>query len=288
VLPFLSQRYASRAAEVVSGTPAQDTARYDQKVRDILATLCAGFTSDAVNIVMAHLTVTGGKMGGGERDAQSIFEYHVPAAAFPAAAHYVALGHLHRRQHIPAPCPVHYCGSPINVDFGEQDNQSYALLVEATPSTPASITELPITSAVQLRTVKGTVAQLRENAASYGEALLRVTVDEPTRSGLREEIQQFLPNALEIRIAPEHQVAAGGGAAKDSLLDKSPAEILDTYLTEQNVNDARLPNLFRFLHDGVEEGGAGDVLSSGVVQPPDDGDGASAPATEAGLTKTVA
>ncbi len=70
----------------------------------------AGSSPDAVNVVMAHLTVTGAALGGGERQAQSIFEYHVPAAAFPADAHYVALGHLHRRQSVPAPCPVHYCG----------------------------------------------------------------------------------------------------------------------------------------------------------------------------------
>lgn len=277
VLPFLSQRYASRAAEVVAGTPADDTARYDQKVRDILASLCKGFTPDAVNLVMAHLTVTGGKMGGGERNAQSIFEYHVPAAAFPAEAHYVALGHLHRRQHIPAPCPVHYCGSPINVDFGEEDNQSYALLVEATPTTPASITELPITSAVQLRTVKGTVAELREGARSYGGALLRVIVDEPTRAGLREDVQGFLPNALEIRIAPEHQVVAGGAGPSSSLLDKSPSEILGSYLTEQRVNDPRLPTLFRLLHDGVEEGTPADVLSSAALPPEPGPQGPAAP-----------
>ena len=71
---------------------------------------------------MAHLTVTGGDFGGGERAAQSIFEYHVPATRFPADAHYVALGHLHRRQKLPAPCPVHYSGAPLAVDFGEQDN----------------------------------------------------------------------------------------------------------------------------------------------------------------------
>lgn len=112
VLPFLSQRYAVRAAEIIANTPSQNVGAYDQLVRDVLANLTGAFTPDAVNIIMAHLTCTGGAFGGGERSAQSIMEYHVPAAIFPVETHYVALGHLHRRQQIPAACPVHYCGSP--------------------------------------------------------------------------------------------------------------------------------------------------------------------------------
>ena len=103
VLPFLSQRYAVRAAELVAQSPAENTSTYDQHVRSLVRALTAGFRTDAVNLVMAHLTVLGGTFGGGERAAQSIFEYSVPAAVFPPDAHYVALGHLHRRQALAAP-----------------------------------------------------------------------------------------------------------------------------------------------------------------------------------------
>ena len=68
-------------------------------VRDVLANLTGPFTDQTVNLVMAHLTCTGGRLGGGEREAQSIMEYRVPAAIFPIDAHYVALGP-------PAPPPV--------------------------------------------------------------------------------------------------------------------------------------------------------------------------------------
>ena len=43
VLPFLSQRYAVRAAELVANTPAENTGAYDQQLRDILGSLTAGF-----------------------------------------------------------------------------------------------------------------------------------------------------------------------------------------------------------------------------------------------------
>ncbi len=141
VLPFLSQRYAVRAAEIVANTPSENVRAYDEQVRQVIGSLTGGFGGDTVNLVMSHITCVGGTFGGGERSAQSIFEYSVPASVFPVSAHYVALGHLHRRQALPAPAPVHYSGAPLAVDFGEQDNTSVVCLVEAAPgSRPGSPT----------------------------------------------------------------------------------------------------------------------------------------------------
>ena len=183
--------------------PAEHTSAYDQHLRDILGKLTAGFRDDAVNLVMAHLTVLDGKMGGGERAAQSIFEYAVPAAIFPVEAHYVALGHLHRRQTMAASCPVHYSGAPLAVDFGEQENTPVVCVVEAAPGTPAAVTDVPIQAGRRLRTLRGTVAELSVLAEMVGDDFLRVWVREPARAGLREEVTALLPNALEVRIDPE-------------------------------------------------------------------------------------
>ncbi len=259
VLPFLSQRYAARAAELVTQTPAETNAQYDEMVRLILASLAEGFQPDAVNIVMAHLTVQGGTWGGGEREAQSIFDYVVHPAAFPADAHYVALGHLHRRQHVPAPCPtVHYCGSPLNVDFGEQDNPSVALLVEVSPTTPARVTELPIASAVRLRTVTGTVLDLTARSSEFGEDLLRVVVTEAPYAGLREAVVEALPNALEVRIDPAfQQQRSGPRTASEAGLDRQPSELFAQFLSERGLDsDPRLPALFSALLDRAGDSSA--------------------------------
>jgi len=251
-LPFLSQRYVVRAAELMAGGPAENAGKYDQLMRDVLANLTEGFADDAVNLVMAHLTVTGGAFGGGERAAQSIFEYHVPATAFPADAHYVALGHLHRRQCLPAPCPVHYCGAPLAVDFGEQDNTGVVCLVEASPGTPAKVTDIPITSGRRLRTVRGSVTELAELASSTGEDHLRVWVREPARAGLRDEVLALLPNALEVRIDPEFAVPVAGSRSSPGVgVPRTPSELFGEYCAERGVADARVEALFARLHDEV-------------------------------------
>jgi exonuclease SbcD len=256
VLPFLSQRYAVRAAELVAQTPAENTSAYDQHVRDIVGALTGGFRTDAVNLVMAHLTVLGGTFGGGERAAQSIFEYSVPAAVFPQDAHYVALGHLHRRQTLAAPTPVHYCGAPLAVDFGEQDNTSVVLLVEATPTTPARVTDIPITAGRRLRTLHGTVAELAALRDTVGDDLLRVWVRERARAGLREEVTDLLPNALEVRIDPEFAAPVTGSRPADGPgADRSPGELFREYLDTRAVDDGRVETLFARLNDRVSSAG---------------------------------
>ena len=85
------------------------------------------------------------------------------------------------------------------MDFGKQDNTSVVCVVEARPSVPARITDIPIASGRRLRTVRGTLAELEAQAASFGDDYLRVWLREPTRAGLRDDTLTVLPNALTCR-----------------------------------------------------------------------------------------
>jgi len=257
LIPFLTQRYAVCAAELVTRTPSENVRAYDEMVRHVVAALTAGFGGDTVNLVMSHLTCIGGAFGGGERSAQSIFEYSVPASIFPVSAHYVALGHLHRRQSLPAHCPVHYSGSPLAVDFGEQDNTSVVCLVEASPSVPARVTEVPIRSGRRLRTVRGTLPELEARAASFGDDYLRVWLSEPARAGLRDDTAAILPNALEVRIDPEFAAPSGQHSPRPANVIRTPDQLFADYCAAERVRDARAAALFARLHDEVTAAGAG-------------------------------
>jgi DNA repair protein SbcD/Mre11 len=261
VIPFLTQRYAVRAAEIVSQTPSENVRAYDEMIRQVVTALTGGFGDGTVNLVMAHLTCIGGTFGGGERPAQSIFEYSVPAGIFPVSAHYVALGHLHRRQSLPAACPVHYSGSPLAVDFGEQDNTSVVCLVEASPGVPARVTDVPVTSGRRLRTVRGTLAELESRADSFGEDYLRVWLREPARAGLRDDTAAVLPNALEVRIDPEFAAPSRPGRPGTAAVIRTPDELFADYCAAEQVRDPRVAALFTELHDEVIAAGAGEVTA---------------------------
>ncbi|MGV9809595.1 exonuclease SbcCD subunit D [Micromonospora chersina] len=250
-LPFLSQRYAVRAVEMYELTPAEANQTYADHLGRVLARLAEGFTEpDRVHLVTAHVTVVGASTGGGERDAHTVLGYAVPATVFPGNAHYVALGHLHRSQRVIGPCPVRYSGSPLAVDFGEQENVGSVTIVEVTATTAAQIREVPVPGAVPLRTVRGTLAQLAE--IDVPDGWLRVYVREQPRAGLREEVQELLPRALEIRIDPELVPAPGSGTRTAQRAGRSPRELFADYLDSRGHADEDVRELFDELLEEVD------------------------------------
>ncbi len=123
-------------------------------------TLTAGLGGDTVNLAMAHLTCIGGQRGGGERAAQSIFEYSVPAGIFPVSAHYVALGHLHRPQR-----PAHqvaYSGSLMKYSFSEAAGTRSVSVVDMDSGGGCQIERIALAPRRDVRTLTGTLAELLE------------------------------------------------------------------------------------------------------------------------------
>jgi len=253
LLPFTSQRGIVRAVDLFGATAADANDRYAERLAKVVARLTEGFGTGTVNLLVAHGTVTGARFGGGEREAQSIFDYHVPATVFPATATYVALGHLHRTQEVPARCPAWYAGSPVAVDFGEEAASPSVLLVDAAPGAPARVRRVELTSPRTLRTVTGTVAELEALASEVGDALLRVVVTEPARAGLGDEVRALLPNAIDVQVAAPTAVAE----RRPSRAGRSTIELFHQYLTERDVDDPAVEALFAELLDAATTGGGG-------------------------------
>lgn len=253
-LPFLSQRYAVRALEMFSLSEAQAQATYADHLARLVARLADEAYAEAgtINLLTAHLTVVGGTMGGGERDAHCILGYAVPSTIFPANAHYVALGHLHRAQLLPGPCPVRYSGSPIAVDFGEEENRPAVTIVEVTAQTSAQARTVPLSVATPLRTIRGTLAELTALAETIDDdPWLRIYVAEPPRAGLREQVQELFPRALEIRVDPSVVPDAATRAARRSHAGRSAPELFADYLTHRGHVDDATADLFVRLYQEV-------------------------------------
>lgn len=257
MLPFLSQRYAVRAAQLLApgdNVPARNAGDYEQWVRNLVTHLGEGYDADGINLMMAHLTCIGGTFGGGERQAQSIFEYSVASTIFPVDSHYVALGHLHREQEVASHCPVRYSGAPLRVDFGEQDYTPSVTLVEASPGSPARATSLPVTSGRRLRTVEGSVEELRSLVDDVADDWLRVKVTQATYAGLRDDVLEALPNALEIHVQPVLEEGRSRGLDAHRIRTRTPAELFAEYCTEVGSDDARVRSLFDALLDDATAG----------------------------------
>ncbi len=266
-VPFVSQRGIVRSEALMSEPAFRNAQTYADRLAQVLAALATGFSGDTVNLVAAHLFVTGGAAGGGERGAHLVEEYAVPTAAFPVEAAYVALGHLHRPQALAGPCPIHYCGSPLQLDFGEETGGKQVNLVEVEPGIRAKVTALPLRAGRPLRTVIGTVADLEALAAEGGRSggsgddsaaeddagpWLRVEVTEPARAGLADEVRAVLgERVVEVRVA---RPADGSGGRQIARRDgRTPSQLFGSYLQERGMVDPDLERGFAALYDEVHE-----------------------------------
>ncbi|HEV7863895.1 MAG TPA: exonuclease SbcCD subunit D C-terminal domain-containing protein [Acidimicrobiia bacterium] len=253
-LPFCSQRHVIKAAHLMGFDAADNALVYAQWMAKLFGGLCAGFDPGAVNILAAHLAARGGVKGGGERDAQLTEAYWVDPADFPSSAHYVALGHLHRTQSLASSAPAWYCGSPLQLDFGETENQPSVLLVEAAPDGPASVERVPLAAGRRLRTLTGTVTELAARAGGTGDDFLRVFVAEPARPGLADEVRALFPDAVDVRVVHDDDAEAAAAEASRRA-GRTPAELFAEYLAGQGVADERLEALFARLLDEETEAG---------------------------------
>jgi exonuclease SbcD len=209
--------------------------------------MCSRFRDDTVNVVAAHAFVHGADASGSERAAHLSSAYGVPSTVFPSNAHYVALGHLHRLQEIPGPCPIRYCGSPLALDFGEAGQQKVAVVVEAAPGTPARVTEVPLESGRPLHVVKGTMAELQAVTVP-DDAYVRAHVREKLRVGLADEVRMLWPNVVDVVL--EAPSARGDrGPHVESRSERSAHDLFAAYLRESDVDDAQLVELFAALYD---------------------------------------
>jgi exonuclease SbcD len=258
-LPFVSQRSIVKAEELLERGIDERSVLYADRVARVVAALAEGFAADAVNVLAAHLFVQGGVLGGGERSGHTIFDYAVPSSAFPASAHYVALGHLHRAQALPGAVPIRYCGSPLQLDFGEEADRKSVTIVDAEPGAPARVREVPLAQGRNLRTIEGTLDELEARAGSTGEDWLRVRVQALAEPGLADRVREWFPYAVDLQLvrpdgATDDSPAGGDGGA--SRLGGSPVELFATYLGEQGFEPDALVALFAELLADVEDGAA--------------------------------
>lgn len=274
LLPWVSQRGIVKAVDLLEGDQREHATKYIDRVRLILDDLCADFgDGDAVDIVLAHLTVVGasGKAqdGGGVR-MHHVFDYLLPPQQFPDTAHYVALGHLHQPHELPGPTKIRYCGSPIALDFGEADtDRGFTVVTVDDPSSPAVPEHRPLDSGYRLLTIRGDLDTIAARAEEIGEqAYLRVFVEEKPRPGLFDEVRQLVPTAVDVRVADPDV----SDPATDIDLDRvegiadDPTELLSLYLEEQPPDEAdpdSLVELFRELHQLRTSGAAADTSVNG-------------------------
>lgn len=251
MLPFVSQRGIVRAEQLMHGAAFEHAQLYAQRLHALIELLAQSFTADAVNVLAAHAYVAGGATGGGERAAHLVEEYAISSQSFPVTASYVALGHLHRPQQVAGATAMHYCGSPLQLDFGETSDVKQVNIVDCEPGLPARVTPHALRSGRPLRSFTGTLDELAATVVD-DDAWLRLIVREPHRAGLGDDVRsRFGDRVVEVRIEPPDGRTAPVRVAR---LGRTPHELFDEYLAMQRVEDPAIVALFAELLEHLDGG----------------------------------
>lgn len=249
MLPWVGKHHIVRIEQLMELDGAQSQQHYAERVRRIVAKLCEPMGSDTVNILAAHMTIAGAHTGEEVRSAH-VFDYAVPGTVFPPSLHYVALGHFHTPQPVPAPCPAWYSGAPLRLGFGsdaEETADKGVVLIETSPGAPARIRLEPLHAGRALRTIRGTLDQLHAIAQTdqTGDAYLRVFVRQDHQPGIAQQVREWFPNAVDVTIDPDADRPEASEPSQRA--GRSPGELFRDYLTERQAYDDRVVALFDSL-----------------------------------------
>lgn len=159
-------------------------------------------------VALAHLFVTGGTDCDSERKLMVGGTAEVETSAF-AGFNYVALGHLHRRQHLGE--VIHYSGSPLKYSFSEEKHQKSVNLVEIDSNGRCTIEYLPLYPIRDVRCIRGLLAEVLANAVTDPRPHDYVSVHLLDTGALLDpisRIREVYPNILE---TPRVTLMTGGG-----------------------------------------------------------------------------
>lgn len=247
--------WASPGRIVEALTLARDETQAKQQYADamqhILAHLTEGFRLDAVNLIVAHSYIAGAKSCGSERIVTLGDEWAATAQSLPPIAQYVALGHIHRPQRIEAAGPhTQYAGSPMQLDFGEVDDEKSFVVIDVTPGKPPRVERVPYEGGSRLGEWTGTVTDLERDAESlrdFGYLKVRITLDSPMPD-LNRRARQILPNIVVVEaVQPETTASdAEGGRTARPAVAAAPLDQFRAFYQRQHQREPQSDTLTMF------------------------------------------
>ena len=199
-VPFASSAMLVSALQLAQDE-SQARQRYAESLKNIVQHLAGHFQRDSVNLMLAHTHLEGAVFSGSERRVHLGEEWAATPQAFPANAHYIALGHIHKPQKVDAsPSPAFYAGSALQLDFGEIGEEKSFVLVDARAGQPAHVERVPYVGGLSLNDASGTLEELEHKANRLKEmGWLRVTVKlAGPDSDVAGKVRRLLPNAVTI------------------------------------------------------------------------------------------
>lgn len=227
LLPFLKPAHAKRYF------PDADIESYTDACR--VAVEHMGIDTTIRNVLLTHQFVTGAStceseeisVGGSDNVEASVF----------ADFDYVALGHIHGPQNI-GTNKIRYCGTPLKYSFSEEHHHKSVTVVNLNAKGELNLELRPLTPKHDLRSIRGTFAELTDKAFYDGTAtddyLRIILTDEEDVPEAIGQLRVIYPNIMKLTYdntrTRTNQIIDGAVDVQR----KSPLELFDELYELQN------------------------------------------------------
>lgn len=187
------------------------------------------------NVLLTHQFVTGAatcdseelSVGGSDNVDASIFD----------GFDYVALGHIHGHQNIGSN-RIRYCGTPLKYSFSEEYHQKSITVVELGEKGMLKLELRPLTPRHDLRSIRGTFAELTDKAFYEGTATedyLHITLtDEEDVAEAVGKLRVIYPNLMKLDYDNTRTRTNRMIDGAEDVQNKSPLELFEELYELQN------------------------------------------------------
>lgn len=134
------------------GEKIDENSTFSQRVSQWLLRGASQFSRDSINITTSHVFCVGGEKGKEERDIELGTARILPLNVFPAA-HYTALGHIHKPQTISREQNIHYSGSILQYTFEEKTEKS-VIITDITKEGVKEFSRIPLSCGKKLQVIE--------------------------------------------------------------------------------------------------------------------------------------
>lgn len=200
------------------------------------------------NVLIAHQFVTtGGKEPETSESETAVGGIGAVDCSVFDAFDYVALGHIHRSQHI-GRAAVRYAGSPLCCHFSEIDQNKGVLVVElGRKNADPTVRSLPVPVLHRMRRIEGRFNELLESErrnAGHNEYISVVLTDDDPVYDASNQLSTFYSSRdsklLELSFCPENR-NFGGNKYEAGSAEKSMEELFAEFFEGRNgrVMDAK-------------------------------------------------
>lgn len=187
------------------------------------------------NVLLTHQFVAGSlrseseelSVGGSDNVAVDVFE----------AFDYVALGHLHKPQHVGRET-IRYCGTPLKYSFSEANDVKSVTVVEMGAKGEIEITTVPLVPKRDLKQLRGTYddLMLKSNYDSLNlDDYYRITlIDEHDVPDALQKLRTVYPNIMKLDYDNARTQALTLIEGASAIEQKTPFELVGEFYEQQN------------------------------------------------------